>query len=66
MMHVPRLPSYGMSFDEFGRLPVWLTDELNELLTEERDATIDALKGKKPLQALGNIPRKRVGATHFE
>ena len=66
MMQTPKLPYYGMGFTEFCGMPIWLGDELYELLVADRDATIDAMKGKKPLEALGNIPRQRPGATHYE
>jgi hypothetical protein len=41
-------------------MPVWLSDELQELLEESRDATLDALKGKVPLDQAQGIPRKKV------
>jgi hypothetical protein len=45
---------------EFLDMPVWLTDELHELLVEARNETIDALKGRRPLDQLQGVPQKKV------
>lgn len=63
MMHAPRIPSYGMSLQEFLQTPVWLCDELQELLDSQRDETLDAMKGKVALDQTRGLKRKTLENT---